>query len=256
MDTTIVTEFNFLGLDISTKPCIMKSKYFEKQSIWFIRRLTMSQSKDLKEAEKKVFRTAYNDGLWDILLGCFFLMFTFAPYLSTVMGDFWSSAVFLPFWGIVYLCIRLIRAHVISPRIGVVEFGKQRKWKLKKFSVVMLVVNTVIFLLGLIAAFTIGRVPGQLYTYLLGSFFLVGFSLAAYSLDIVRLYIYGLLAGLATVGGEWLYINWGFSHHGFPVAFGTTAGIMILVGLVLFFRLLIKYPPQSMGSSSKAESDA
>jgi hypothetical protein len=216
----------------------------------------MSQSMDLKEAERKVFRTAYNDGLWDILLGCFFLMFTFAPFLSKFMGDFWSSAVFLPFWGVVYLCIRLIRGKVISPRIGMVEFGKQRRGKIKKFSVVMLVFNTIIFLLGLVATFTFGRVPGQVHTYILGSFFLVAFSLAAYLLDIVRLYIYGLLAGLATVGGEWLYINWGFSHHGFPVAFGTTAGIMILVGLVLFFRLLIKYPPQSMGSSSKAESDA
>ena len=26
-------------------------------------------------------------------------MFVIAPYLSTSLGDFWSSAVFLPFWG-------------------------------------------------------------------------------------------------------------------------------------------------------------
>ena len=56
----------------------------------------MSQKISLREAERKAFRSRYNDGLWDILLGCFFLMFVIAPYLSASLGDFWSSAVFLP----------------------------------------------------------------------------------------------------------------------------------------------------------------
>jgi len=202
----------------------------------------MSQSMDLKEAEKKVFRTVYNDGLWDVLLGCFFLMFAFAPYLSTIMGDFWSSAVFLPLWGLVYLAIRLTREYVIAPRMGVVDFGEKRKRRLKKFSAVLMVFNFVVLILGIIAAFTSGRVSGSLYPYLLGAFFLIAFSLAAHVLDIIRLYFYGLLSGFVPVVGEWLYVNAGFSHHGYPVVFGTTAGIMILVGVVLFLRLLIQHP--------------
>lgn len=58
----------------------------------------MSQQISLKEAERKAFRSKYNDGLWDILLGCFFLMFAVAPYLSPTLGDFWSSVAFVPFW--------------------------------------------------------------------------------------------------------------------------------------------------------------
>jgi hypothetical protein len=215
----------------------------------------MSHSMDLKEAEKNVFRTAYNDGLWDVLLGCFFLMFAFAPYLSTVMGDFWSSVVFLPFWGLVYLAIRLIREHVVAPRIGVVDFGERRKRKLKKFSGVLLVFNAVVLILGIIAAFTFGRVSDSLFPYLLGAFFLVAFSLAAYLLDILRLYIYGLLAGFAPAVGEWLYNNMGFSHHGFPIAFGATAGIMVLVGLALFLRLLIQHTGEPIGSFVEEDID-
>ena len=58
----------------------------------------MSQQISLREAERKAFRITHNDGLWDVLLGCYALMFVIAPYLSTSLGDFWSSAVFLPFW--------------------------------------------------------------------------------------------------------------------------------------------------------------
>ncbi|MFC1935998.1 hypothetical protein ACFLX9_04540, partial [Chloroflexota bacterium] len=60
----------------------------------------MSQRISLKEAERRAFTKAFQDGLWDILIGCIVLLWAIAPFLSTRMGDFWSSAVFLPFWGL------------------------------------------------------------------------------------------------------------------------------------------------------------
>jgi hypothetical protein len=198
----------------------------------------MSHQISLKEAERKVFSTAVNDGLWDILLGCFFLIFAVAPFLSAGLGDFWSSVVFLPFWGLVFLIVWLLRRHVVTPRVGVVKFGRARKTKLTQFTVVMLVANVIAFILGLVAALSFGRVPGQIYTMALGLLFLLGFSVAAYFLDFSRLYVYGLLVGLSFLVGEWLWA----SHHGFPITFGTTAGIMILVGLAVFVRLLRRNP--------------
>jgi hypothetical protein len=59
----------------------------------------MFQKISLKEAERKAFKASFDDGLWDIFLGCFFLIFAIGPYLSPTLGDFWSSMVFLPFWG-------------------------------------------------------------------------------------------------------------------------------------------------------------
>jgi len=202
----------------------------------------MSQKISLKEAERKAFRTTYNDGLWDIFLGCFFLMFAIAPFLSPSLGDFWSSVVFLPFWGLVFLGIRLIREHVVTPRVGVVNFGLSRKTKLAKFTVVMLAVNVIAFILGVFAALSFGKVPGQIYPIILGMILLIGFSIAAYFLDFNRLYTYGLLAGVSPLVGEWLWTQGYATHHGFPITFGTTAGIMILVGLSVFVRLLRDNP--------------
>jgi hypothetical protein len=188
-----------------------------------------------------VFRTAYQDGLWDFFLGCFVLLFAVAPLLSVSLGDFWSSAVFLPFWGLVALAIWLLRKYVIAPRVGVVKFGPARKRKLRRFGLVMLVVNVIALVLGIISAFR-STVPGQEVSIRFGLIMLVGFSIAAYLLDFRRLYVYGLLAFLSPLVGEWLYTQYGVPHHGFPLTFGITAGIMIVIGLVIFARLLRDNP--------------
>jgi MFS family permease len=211
----------------------------------------MSQQISLREAERKAFRTAYNDGLWDIFLGCFILMFAIAPFLSPTLGDFWSSVVFLPFWGLVYLVIWLVRKYVVTRRVGVVRFGQARKTRLKRFSVVMVGVNVIALTLGLAFALNFGRVSGQMITFIFGLIFLICFSIAAYFLDFGRLYIYGLLVGLSSLVGEWLYVYWNAVNHGFPITFGTVAAIMILVGLGLFVRLLRDNPVPIEGIPSE-----
>jgi len=69
-------------------------------------------------------------------------------------------------------------------------------------------------------------------------------------LDFNRLYLYGLLVGLSPLIGEWLWTQGYASHHGFPVTFGTASGIMILVGLIIFIRLLRDNPIPSEGIHS------
>jgi hypothetical protein len=211
----------------------------------------MSEKISLKEAERKAFRTRFDDGLWDVFLGCFFLMFGVAPFLSTSLGDFWSSVVFLPFWALVYLALVLIRKHMVTPRIGVVKFGRARIVKLGKFTAVMLATNVIVFILGLVAAVNFGRIPGQMLSIFFGLVLLMGFSIAAYFLDFNRLYIYGLLVGLSPVVGEWLWSHGYATHHGFPLTFGTSAGIMIVVGLVVFVRLLHDNPVPIEGIPSE-----
>ena len=202
----------------------------------------MSEQVSLKQVERQAFTSIYNDGLWDIFLGCFLLIFVIAPFLSASMGDFWSSVVFLPFWGGVYLVIRRIRQHVVAPRVGTAKFGRARKAKLRKFTVVMLAANLVALVLGFVAAANIGRISGHAVAPVFGLIFLIGFSTAAYFLDFSRLYVYGLLTGLSPLVGEWLWVHNKASHHGFPLTFGITAAVMILVGLVLFVRLLRENP--------------
>jgi hypothetical protein len=76
---------------------------------------------------------------------------------------------------------------------------------------------------------------------------LICFGLAGYFLGVTRLYIYGLLIALCIPIGEWLYLNVGIPYHGYPVTFGITAAILIITGVVLFLRLLMKNPrPQEV----------
>lgn len=202
----------------------------------------MSHNISLEKIERKVFTTAFQDGLWDIFIGCIVLMFAVAPFLSTIgLGDFWSSAVFIPFWALVYLIIWLIKKFVVTPRIGVVKFGPSRKVKMSRFLVMATVVGIVGSILGILSAH-INDAPGWVYVTTFGLLVLIGFSVAAYFMDFARLYLYGVLIALSPLVGEWLYIQVGALHHGFPITFGTTAGIIILVGLIKLTLLLRDHP--------------
>jgi len=216
----------------------------------------MSRQISLKEAERRAFQATHSDGLWDVMIGCFFLMFAIAPLLSVHLGDFWSSAVFLPFWALVYLAIVLLRRNVIAPRIGTARYGRSRQARIMKFSVAMLVVNLVALVLGILAALNIGRLSGQVMGILLGLILLVGFSTAAHVLDYPRLYLYALLLGFAGPLGEWLFARGLVSHHGYPAVFGSIAGLMILTGLALFLRLLRDNPLPDMTGESGDGQDA
>lgn len=202
----------------------------------------MSQRISLEEAERKVFKSTFQDGLWDIFIGCIILEFAIAPFLSRSLGDFWSSAVFLPFWAVIFLAIWLVRKYVVTPRVGMVEFGSWRKTRLIKFNVVMLVVCLIALILGILSVLSFAAVPGWIHIARFSLIILVVFSVAAYFLNFTRLHLYGVLIALSPLVGEWLYVYIKVPHHGFPITFGITAGITILVGLVKFIHLLRDYP--------------
>jgi len=213
----------------------------------------MSENLNLKQADRKIFTTSLNDGLLDIFLASVVLMFVIAPFLSVYLGDFWSSFIFLPVWGILYLVMRWLRVHVVRPRIGTVKYGLMRKKKLTAFTILMLILNILFLLLGLVA-FAMPDMPGWRFVMPFSGMLLISFSLAGYFLDLTRLYVYGLMLALAPVIGEWLWQNAGVSHHGYPVTFGLSALIIFLVGIFKFFTLLRDNPlpvdAQTLGESN------
>lgn len=201
----------------------------------------MSQNIDLKQADRRVFTASLNDGLLDIFLASFVLMFAVAPFLSRYLGDFWSSAIFLPFWGALYLILRWLRVHVVNPRIGTVKYGPIRRKKITAFIIVMLVLNILFLVLGLVA-FTIPSESGWRFILPFGAMVMILFSLGGYYLDLKRLYVYGLMLALAAPAGEWLYQTYKVPHHGYPVSYGLSAMIILLVGLVKFTTLVRNNP--------------
>jgi hypothetical protein len=137
---------------------------------------------------------------------------------------------------------RALRKKIIQPRIGRVDYGAYRKTRLKKMTLLMLVFNLVALALGALSFFNFAYLPGWVHVARFSTIILVGFSLAGYMLEFPRLYIYGILTALAPPVGEFLYTTYGATHHGFPITFGITSGLMILTGLVILLRLLRKYP--------------
>lgn len=202
----------------------------------------MSTEISLKETEKKVFRSAYQDGLIDIFLGCYFLGFIISLHLSTILGDFWSSVILLPFWALIFVVLWWVRKNVIQPRIGMVKYGPWRVRRMMRFNVLMVVLLTFSAVLGLLSLIQFESIPGWMHTARFALILLVGFSLAAYFLDFNRLYLYGVLTALAPVIGELLYTFLKFPHHGFPVTFGVVSAVITLTGVILLVRLLRDHP--------------
>jgi hypothetical protein len=202
----------------------------------------MNPQISLKELEKTAYRSFNQDGILDIQIGCFLLIFAVAPFLSPYLGDFWSSMIFLPFWALVYFVTRMIKNRLVTPRIGRVEFGSFRKKRLLRLNLVILVFNIIALVLGILSFIQFSEIPGYVHTLRFSILILIGFSLAGYMLEFPRLYIYGVLAAAAPFVGEFLYQNFGISHHGFPVTFGIVSASLIIIGSTILIRIIRKYP--------------
>jgi hypothetical protein len=208
---------------------------------------------DLKRIERSTYRSVSDSGLWDIFLASIVASLAIAPLLSVHLGDFWSSAVFLPVYAAILVVIRVIQVRVIQPRIGTVEFARPRRQRLVALTVVMLVVNIAAFIGGLVAATRAPVMQGQVVSLTMSLVILVGFSTAALFLAIPRVFFYGLLLAAAPPIGEALFVRGYASHHGFPVVFGVGATVILVSGIVRFFRFLP--PPRDANTLPAAEGE-
>lgn len=206
---------------------------------------------DLRRIERSTYRSVVDSGLWDLFLASVVAMFAIAPLLSVHVGDFWSSTVFLPLFAAILVMIRVVQARVISPRMGAVEFARSRRRRLVVLSVIMLVVNVIALVVGLVVSTRAPVLNGQIVPLGMSLAILVGFSLAAFFLDIPRVFFYGLLLAIAPPIGEALFRRGYASHHGFPVVFGVCATVILVCGIVRFIRFL---PPPSTDGQPDAES--
>lgn len=209
----------------------------------------MSEKISLRKSEAKVFQSTFQDGLWDIFIGCYMLQFVFVLYLSTYLGDFWSTAVFLPIVGLLLLGLWLTKKYVVNPRLGSVKYGPWRKARMFRFNLLMLVFLVLALVFGFLSVVEFGFTPDWMVAARFSLIVLIFFSLIAYFLDYKRMYIYGIIVSLAPIVGEWLHVNLGASHHGWPITFGVCALIMITTGITLFVKFLRSHPlPPDMAS--------
>lgn len=210
----------------------------------------MSQTIDLKELERKAFRSTFEDGLWDIFLGLLLLNMGVGALLGgSGMSHLWSMVALSAFAGLVLLGFWAGKKFITTPRIGLVRFGEQRKAKMKNLRAVLFVsvlLGAIMALLGWAAAAGglpqwMREIPIPLYVWPVQT--IVVFGLGAYFLDVTRFYAYGVLYGLPLPLGILLARNTELSGTGsMAITFGVAGGVMVLIGAVLFVRFLREYP--------------
>ena len=204
----------------------------------------MSRTIDLKELEKKAFRSTFQDGLLDMFVGLVVMAFALIPLLNR-LGDFWSSMVFLPVYLLGWLGFQAGRKYITTPRMGAIQPGPARKARLSKITGIIALAIGAFAVVGLVViALQQANVwlMDWLFPGLLALLALAGFSAGAYFLDLPRLYGYGVLVGLAAPIGELLHRSAGASHHGWPITFGVAGAVILLIGLCLLIRFLRAYP--------------
>ncbi|MDH5684620.1 MAG: hypothetical protein OEZ20_09175, partial [candidate division WOR-3 bacterium] len=82
---------------------------------------------DLKEMEKKAWRTYFGDGIWDIYLGLIFIGMGFLAVLDKIGASEllrYGQFGLLMSLGIIILTIG--KKKITIPRLGYVEFGPKR----------------------------------------------------------------------------------------------------------------------------------
>lgn len=206
----------------------------------------MEKSISLKELELKAFKSNFQDGLWDIFIGVIILQLATVPLFSDLnLNDFWSSIAYLPVIVSVMILVYFGKKLIVAPRIGMVNIGKIRKKKIQTRTLFLIIA----LFLGFLACFTIvytknlsDCIPSLIFFG--GS--LTSFFIASYLLDFSRLLIYGIITAFSFPIGEFLFRFYNVPHHGYPIVFSISGGVMIVTGIVLFSKFIKKNPKSEL----------
>jgi len=198
----------------------------------------MNAPLNLKELERKAFRSFYQDGIWDIFFG----LMMFAMYTFTVFNNLENKALrilgmlFLEIFAVFFLIYG--KKLITAPRLGEVKFSTQRTRNLAKIILVNL------FSLIVLAAFAFLKNSqpdlfnienSALYSSVgMGVWIAFITSVMAYFLDFDRLYIYALIYG-STFSAVLLL--------DLPILFLAASLLILIPGGILFTRFLMTTKP-------------
>jgi cytochrome bd-type quinol oxidase subunit 2 len=191
----------------------------------------MEQEINLKQLERKAWKSYHQDGLWDVFFGILLLSLgvTALTNSNTVHVVLTLAALAVFFCG---------KRFVTVPRMGLVAFGAERKAKKTKIAAVL----TLTFVLGvalyIVVTLSSGAVEWMrdqtvLFPLGVGVMMLAVFTLMGCWMDFGRMYFIGLVFALAFTGMMLL-------HN--PIVFFVAGTVVLLPGLFIFVRFLRRYP--------------
>ena len=198
----------------------------------------MTEPLDLKTLEKKIWTSYFQDGLYDILLGCYFLGIGFLYLFSNLI-----VYTFFSIGGIIFLYIG--KKYIVLPRLGRVRFGQKRKLNIKRLFIVSLA-NFAILITFVSLRFIPGLPPVRVEGIFVPIFFslliFIPISLVGFFLQFNRMYI------IAGMGGFSIFLTEFLRGYGIEtsitafITFGIMGTIIITWGLIFFIRFIRKYP--------------
>ena len=197
---------------------------------------------NLREVEKRTYMSYHQDGLLDIFVGIYVLLFALGILLMTVT-DFstWFvipaifPAIMIPIW-------ISAKKRITMPRIGYVKFGVRGANKLMAVFLGLMVAG-----FGVFMVFGLGASMGEGWALTLRVFFIsnsmliigigaaVVSSLFAYTMGLKRLYGYGLLIFVLFFTGYFIAIP-------FEYLLVTIGFVISINGFVILMRFIRKYP--------------
>ena len=184
---------------------------------------------NLKEIQRKVYMSFFQDGLWDIFLGLFILGWGLAilTELAYLVGAFFIG-IYFTIWG--------VKKWLTYPRTGYVRLDATGR---RRVTTRFTILGTVLLLLGIMATLLwgIGRRPQWLADYfplIFNGMLAAIVSFVAYWARVNRFYAYAVLIFLGAGLHLWIGIPWEFGFIG-------AGGIILLIGVGILVSFLRKY---------------
>ncbi|UCE96164.1 MAG: hypothetical protein JSV51_00715 [Candidatus Bathyarchaeota archaeon] len=206
----------------------------------------------LREVERRTYMAYHQDGLLDIFVGVYVLLFGLGILLmTTIEFSTWFvipaifPAVMMPIW-------ISVKKRITMPRIGYVKFGYRGANKM-----VAIFLGLTVAGLGAFMLFGLGAFMGQGWALTLrnliipNGMIIVGIlaaaisSLFAYTMGLKRLYAYGILVLTSFLTGH-------FTTIPFEYVLLAIGLVIIINGFVLLTRFIRKYP-LAPGDETNAE---
>jgi hypothetical protein len=189
----------------------------------------------VKEFEKKAFRSFWNDGLLDVMVGLGVLVVGISWWQNVAVMGAIFPAVCASMW-------YPLRKRLVEPRMGYVEFSGDREIKVRSFRYGLVAFFTGTMVLGLVIYFLWNSdVLSQPVTWIAGfPLVLAGIPALFFALftKCWRFAIYGMVLFQAGVEVAWQ----GWDPHVGLIG----SGIFItVVGFVILFRFLLRHPAQA-----------
>ncbi|MAT44645.1 MAG: hypothetical protein CL609_20110 [Anaerolineaceae bacterium] len=184
---------------------------------------------DLKEIQRKITTSYFEDGIWDLAIGLIFL--SFGLLLQYDLPVFVGVAAAL----IVTLAPLLKRA-ITLPRYGQFQLLQREK---RRFSMLFLLTSLLglaffFFIFSSLNESSLGKMIQENSLIFLGIVWGAVMIFVGYWLSFQRLYIYAFLIAIPFITAEWIMP--------FPIKMIIAGGIITLIGFAVLVRFIQHYP--------------